>query len=133
MKLLDITIKRLSFCLLLFIVSFSYAQKGKIEINQDKDLPKLLALKKAINTSDSNSGKYKIQIYSGNRKTAETQKSSYDRKIPTWRSTLVYETPNYKVWVGKYRTRLEADRALVKIQEEFPSAFIFKPKLKDKK
>jgi hypothetical protein len=46
-------------------------------------------------------------------------------------SKLVYETPNYKIWVGNFRTRLEADRALVKVKSKFPTAFIFKPK-KDK-
>lgn len=130
MKILDIKIFKLSVCFILLTGTISYAQQGNIRVNQNGDLPRLLTLKKEINTSENNNGKYRIQIYSGNRKTAEAQKSSMERKIPNLTSTLVYETPNYKVWVGKYRTRLEADRALVKIQEDFPSAFIFKPKEK---
>ena len=39
-----------------------------------------------------------------------------------------YETPNYKIWVGNFKTRLEADRALQRIKRAFNSAFIFKPK-----
>lgn len=131
MNFLDIKNKKICLCAILLIASIGYSQQGDIKINQDEAIPKLLTLKKVVNTSESNNGKYRIQIYSGDRKNAESQKSSFERKIPTLNSTLVYETPNYKVWVGKYRTRLEADRALVKIQEDFPSAFIFKPK--DKK
>ena len=35
---------------------------------------------------------------------------------------------NYKIWVGNFKTRLEADRALVKIKRKFSNAFYFKPK-----
>ena len=46
-------------------------------------------------------------------------------------SILEFETPNYKIWVGNFRNKLEADRTLLKVQKEFPNAFVFKPK-KDK-
>jgi len=49
------------------------------------------------------------------------------KKDPQYRSSLEYETPNYKIWVGNFRSRLEADRALVKVKRKFTSAFIFKP------
>ena len=42
---------------------------------------------------------------------------------------IIYETPNYKIWVGNYYTRLEADRNLIKIRKKFSSAFIFRPEL----
>ena len=41
--------------------------------------------------------------------------------------TIEYETPNYKVWAGNFSTRIDAERALMKIQQNFPSAFILKP------
>jgi len=42
---------------------------------------------------------------------------------------MKYETPNYKVWVGRFRTRMEADRKLVKVKKLFPNAFLFTPSL----
>ena len=39
-----------------------------------------------------------------------------------------FETPNYKIWIGNFKTRLEADRALLLIKKKFYSAFVFKPK-----
>ena len=109
----------------------SFAQQGKVVINQDKDLVKLLALKKDMNLNENDSDRYKIQIYSGNRQGAESAKSKIRSKMPTLPASLEFETPNYKVWVGNYRSRLEADRALLKVQSEFSNAFVFKPK-KDK-
>jgi hypothetical protein len=41
---------------------------------------------------------------------------------------MEFETPNYKIWIGNFNTRLEADRALVKVKRKFAYAFYFKPK-----
>ncbi|GAK92069.1 hypothetical protein JCM19298_2557 [Nonlabens ulvanivorans] len=45
----------------------------------------------------------------------------------TWESILEYEAPNFKLWVGSYRNKLEAERALIEIKKDFPNAFILKP------
>ncbi len=114
-------------------VNLCFAQQGTVTINQAPELDTLLALKKEMNVSDSDSDRYKIQIFSGDRTGAEKAMTKFEdafNKIP---SLLVYETPNYKVWVGNFRSRLEADRALVKIKKEFGDAFRFRPKKKDKK
>ena len=44
---------------------------------------------------------------------------------------VIYETPNYKVWVGNYYTQLEADKRLLDIRKKFRSAFIFRPELQE--
>lgn len=110
----------------------SSAQNGQLEVNQDPQINELLTLKKQLNTSENTSGRYSIQVYSGNRQSAEKAKTEFRNKFDQWKVVLVYEEPNYKVWVGNFKTRLEADRAFVDIQKEFPSAFIFKPKSKEK-
>lgn len=72
--------------------------------------------------------RYKIQLsYSGNLSNANSIKSKFDRLYEQWPSYIKYETPNYKVWVGDFRNRLEAERAFIKIKDHFKSAFIFKP------
>lgn len=128
MKLLTDTFKITLVFSLALLATNSYAQQGGVTINQDEDLVKLLALKKDINLNDNDSDRYKIQIYSGNRQDAEKAKSKIRLKMPELLTTLEFETPNYKVWVGNYRSRLEADRSLVKVQKEFQNAFVFKPK-----
>ena len=114
------------------LANFSYSQQGSVVINQDKDLVKLLSIKKDMNLNENDSDRYKIQIYSGNSLgSAEKAKSKIRSKTPNLPATLEFETPNYKVWVGNFRSRLEADRSLVKVQKEFQNDFVFKPK-KDK-
>ncbi|WP_245574782.1 SPOR domain-containing protein [Gaetbulibacter saemankumensis] len=105
---------------------FSHAQQGQVSINQDKNISKLLEIKKDMNKNDSD--RYKIQIYSGNRKEAEAAQNDFNKEFEDWPTIMQYETPNFKIWAGSFRTRLEADRALKKIKRQFPSAFIFKPK-----
>ncbi|HLV38738.1 SPOR domain-containing protein [Xanthomarina sp.] len=116
---------------MVLFTSLSFAQQGNVIVNQDKEIDQLLNLKKTINTSENTSDRYKIQIYSGHRSEAESTQSNFRALSLEMPSKLVYETPNYKIWVGNYRTRLEADRALIKVKAKFPTAFIFKPK-KDK-
>ena len=45
-------------------------------------------------------------------------------------SELKFHSPYWKVWVGSYKTRLEADRSLLEIKEGFPSAIIIPAKVK---
>lgn len=115
--------------LIVLITMFSLgnlsAQEGKIEINQDKQIDALLNVKKQVNATETN---YKIQIYSGSRAGADKAQTEFRNSFGEWRSSKEFETPNYKIWVGNFKTRLEADRALVKIKRKFTNAFYFKPK-----
>ena len=122
--------KIISLIMFCFIVKINTcnAQQGTVIINQDKDIERLLDIKKEMNTSEDVTDRYKIQIYSGSRSSAENHQSKFRGSYSQWSSKLVYETPNYKIWVGNFRSRLEADRALIKIKRKFPSAFRFKPK-----
>ena len=104
----------------------AFAQTGTITISQNPVIENLLALKKEINKSDEDGDRYKINIYSGSRTRAENAKNGYDNVFGQWSSKLVYETPNYKVYVGSFRTALERDRALKKIKRKFPNAFPFR-------
>ncbi|WGU68695.1 hypothetical protein QIU19_01595 [Capnocytophaga canimorsus] len=52
----------------------------------------------------------------------ETAKSKF--KLP---ASLSFETPNYKVRIGVFRTRLDAERQLVEVKKVFPAAFIWNP------
>lgn len=109
----------------LFMSLNTNAQEGTVEVNQDSKIDALLRVKKDINASELN---YKIQIYSGNRPGADKAQSEFKSSFSEWKSTKEFETPNYKIWVGNFKTRLEADRALVKIKRKFTNAFYFKPK-----
>ena len=126
MKTLNLKINLLALFCYGALTACSFAQQGTVTVNQDKNIERLLSLKKEINKNSTD--RYKIQVYSGNRSDAETTQSKFDSSYPNWRTTIVYEYPNFKIWAGSFTTRLEADRALKEVKRTFPGAFIFKPK-----
>ena len=107
--------------------STAIAQEGRVTITQDELIPKLLEKKTEMVQDGVIGDRYRIQLFSGDNNQASKVIKEYRALYPEWRSTIVYETPNYKVWIGNFRTSLEADRALAQIKRTFPAAFRFKP------
>ena len=126
MKLLLEKISTIIFFVILLVSSSSFSQHGTVTINQDKEIEALLKIKKTIETT---SDRYKIQIYSGlSRSSAESARSEFLENYSDWSTSIEFATPNFKIWVGNFRNRLEADRALIRIKKTFMNAFIFRPK-----
>ena len=106
----------------------SFSQKDSIIINQDPKLLKVLELKKIVNQEVFTSGQYTIQIFSGNFTDYKIlmDKLTIEKKY----NEIFYsfETPYYKIRVGKYVSRILASKELKKIKKDFSSAFILQPK-----
>lgn len=103
------------------------AQEGRVVVNQPDVIPQLLEKKTEMVQDGVIGDRYRIQLFSGDNNQASKVIKEYRAMYPEWSSTIVYETPNYKVWVGNFRTSLEADRALTEVKKSFPAAFRFKP------
>ena len=103
-------------------------QNGNIEINQSNKLDSIIKLKKELNSKIQN---LRIQIFSGDRDNAEQIIKEFIEIFNDTTADIMYETPNYKVWVGNYYTQLEADKRLLEIRKKFRSAFIFRPELQE--
>ncbi len=106
----------------------SFGQNGNIKINQNNKLDSIIKLKKELNSKIQN---LRIQIYSGDRENAEQIIQEFIEIYNDTTADVIYETPNYKVWVGNYYTQLEADKRLIEIRKKFRSAFIFRPELQE--
>ena len=118
-------IKRLFFLTLICLCVSISAQEGTVNIDQSKAIDKLLEFKKDIKTV----GTFRIQVYSGSSSSAASNvKAEFKQSYGQWPVEMVFNTPNYKIWVGNFRDRLEADRALLRIKKNYMNAFIFKPK-----
>jgi len=111
---------------LFLIISFYSQAQYNQDDNQKAKLKELIEIKKELTNSDKLKEFYKIQLYSGNLDNAEDVKKDFDYQFKI-SSTIKYQSPNYKVWIGNFRTRLEADRAMLEIKEAFETAFIIKP------
>ncbi|MEC9108395.1 MAG: SPOR domain-containing protein [Bacteroidota bacterium] len=114
--------------IMVLILNFStQAQNGKVEITQSVEVEKVIEIKKEIN---KNKSMLRIQIFNGSREDANNTKEKFENIKVDSIIDMVYETPNYKIWVGNYKTQLEADIKLLEIKRYFPDAFIFRPILK---
>ncbi len=105
-----------------------FGQNGSIKINQSNKLDSIIKLKKELNSKIQN---LRIQIYSGDRENAEQIIQEFNEIFNDTIADVIYETPNYKVWVGNYYTQLEADKRLIEIRKKFRSAFIFRPEFQE--
>jgi hypothetical protein len=106
----------------------SFSQKDSIIINQDPKLLKVLELKKIVNQEVFTSGQYTIQIFSGNFTDYKILMDKLTVEEKYNEIFYSFETPYYKIRVGKYVSRILASKELKKIKKDFSSAFILQPK-----
>ena len=103
------------------------AQNDSIIINQDSKLSKVLELKKIVNQEAFTSGQYTVQIFSGNFKDYQDLLNSINEKKEFEKVFFSFETPYYKIRIGKYVSKIKAIKELKKIKKKYPSAFILQP------
>ena len=103
------------------------AQNDSIIINQDSKLSKVLELKKIVNQEAFTSGQYTVQIFSGNFKDYQELLNSINEEKEFEEVFFSFETPYYKIRVGKYVSKIKAIKELKKIKKKYPSAFILQP------
>ncbi|WP_035695415.1 SPOR domain-containing protein [Christiangramia portivictoriae] len=107
----------------------TFAQQATVQIQQSKKIDKLVEIKKELSENNKIGDRFVIQLFYGDNGQANEVIQKY-RNLYEYPSKIAYEAPNYKVWVGNFRNRLEADRALLTLKDDFPSAFIPKPQRK---
>ncbi len=110
-----------------FSTSKVNAQEQNGTLNQDPKFEQLLSEKRKINTSLILNDVYKIQIFNGSSENAKKTLSEFKKEFAAIDGTIIFNTPNYKVWVGNFRTRMEAERNLVELKKRYPNAFLIKP------
>ena len=119
---------KIMYIILLLISSLAFSQDNENEIGKSEAFKKLMNLHKNASQEKHNIDYYSIQIYSGNYSEADSlYKFSNDFFISD-SVFFFYETPNYKIQVGKFWNKLRAQKKLKEIQKKFKAAFILKPK-----
>lgn len=103
------------------------AQSSNLEVNQDQKFEQLLNEKRKSNTNLSYSDRYKIQIYNGGSEGAKKTLTEFRQQFKNLDGTIVFKTPNYKVMIGNFRSRMEAERNLIEIQNYYKNVFLIKP------
>lgn len=124
----DRHIKRFFLVFLTTISLSKISAQNKNLTNADETvLEQLINEKKKINLSLTLHERYQIQIFSGSSEQAKKQLLDFKTENKEVDATLFFQTPNYKVWVGNFRTRMEAEKKLIEIQKKYKTAFLIKP------
>jgi hypothetical protein len=94
----------------------------KAQTTKSKEVTSLIKKKRAYNKQQGHG--YRIQLDNGFEITVKKTKSLFKIEHPDVRTYILYKSPEWKVQVGDYRTKLEADKALNGFKKKFPSAIV---------
>jgi hypothetical protein len=111
----------------LFILSVNYSAAQEITIQQDPKFEQLLQDRKKLVSASTTSVNYKIQIFNGSNVESKKMLIDFKSQFKNQDATMVFSTPLYKVWVGNYKTRIDAERNLALLRKNYPNALLIKP------
>jgi len=115
------------------IIALAQYENETTVINSDPRIDSLLELHIAYNEHHPAIDGYRIHIFikSGNEAlvNAEEVKLEFEEKYENIPAYITFGEPYYRVRVGDFRTRLEAERFLQKINRTYPNAWVTKDKI----
>ncbi|MCL9768925.1 SPOR domain-containing protein [Flavobacterium sp. HXWNR69] len=115
------------FILNLFFTLCTYGQHNKTTLIVDQKIDQILKEKRRINSGLFLNEAYKIQIFYGNSEDSKKKLNEFKKEFNELDGTIIFNSPNYKVWVGNFKSRIEVEKALTDIQKKYPNALIIKP------
>ena len=119
--------------ILLSLQTFSQ-EPGKVEVIKDPQIDSLIArrleLSRSVIGGTVTSNGFRVQIFSGNdRKEAYAEQAKFKLSHPSTGTYISYEQPNYRIRVGDFRTRIEAEKFLNSLRSYYQSVFIFSERI----
>jgi hypothetical protein len=103
------------------------AQTSELTLSQNPKFEHLLNEKRRINASIVASEGYKIQVYTGDSENSKRELGRFKNDYNYLDATIIFNTPSYKVWVGNFKSKIDAQRHLIEIQKKYSNSFIIKP------
>ena len=102
-----------------------YNADSSVIITKDARFDELVIKQKDQNLINQTIHGYRIQIYFGvNRQKASEIKLSFSSQYPDMSAYLSYQQPNFKIRIGDFLNRYEAQKFLKEIDGLFPTSFI---------
>jgi hypothetical protein len=103
-------------------------EEGMLILDQDERLGDLVRRHIELNRENKGMPGYRIRIFSESgqraRPNAHNVQATFFNKYPDIETHLEYDPPNFKVYVGDFRTRSEALKMQKKISRDYPYSFI---------
>ena len=103
-------------------------RKGSLNVSQDSRIERLMRKQREVYAVSNTMNGYRIQIFMeiGNEaiQHAESVMKDFKEAFPGIPVYLTYEQPNYRLRVGDFRNRVEAQKYLKLIKPSFNLAFV---------
>lgn len=112
------------------LAQLNLQKKGSLTVVMEPDVEWLLETYKGMNSSKKELTGYRVQIFNGKRQQMMKLRSEFVDVFPNVPVYNLYESPEYKLQVGDFRTRLEAENFLRQVNAEFGSGFVVKTMIK---
>lgn len=109
-------------CLLMFFLSGITASFSQNSTNITQEVRNLLEKKRTYNRLIGSG--YTIQLFNGEETKAKKIIARFKLEFPETKVKLLYEAPDWKVQVGHYKIKLDADRASLIFKEEFENIIV---------
>jgi hypothetical protein len=115
--------------LFVFITVSSFCQEvvNQTEIIKDKAIDQLIEKHKEYNQANPGVDGFRVQIFfdSGNnsKRAATVAREHFMELYPQVVAYLTFKSPYYRVRVGDFRTKLEAEGFLIQLTGQYPNAF----------
>ena len=104
------------------------AQNGVLKLNQDERIDMLIAKQRQIHANDSTIDGFRVQIFMelGNDALAhaDSVQAKFIEMYPDVPVYLIFGQPYYRLRIGNFRTRLEAENMYHQLKKEFKNAFV---------
>jgi len=109
--------------------------QGSLAVEIDSNTAQNLRLYQEFSKKFPYINGYRIQVFNGKKDDCLAKRGEFLKLYPDIPVYLLYEVPEYRIQVGDYRQRLEAEGFLQQLKEVFPGSFVVKtsisyPKLK---
>ena len=93
-------------------------------INSDSRIDTLIQIHREENTRKGGIDGYRVQIFQGIKDAAYQAKAKFISTHENIKVYVLFQSPDFKVRVGDFRTRSEAIRLKNAIKNEFPTGYI---------
>ena len=108
-------------------------KSGQVKIIQDSRVDSIVQRHIQYNRSLDGSDGFRVHIFfdAGNQSLSRANQAArrYQMLFPGDTAYISFSEPYYRVRVGDFRTRMDAEGHLQKISAEYPNAFVIKDKI----